>query len=61
MEMIGPRYRLATGVMVQGWFALGFMTIPGLSFAIRDHYKLQLVCAISPVILWSLFLYVAHI
>ena len=54
--MIGPKYRMATGVMVQVFFALGFMTLPGMAFAIRDHIKLQLVCAVSPLILLLMFM-----
>ncbi|KAK2148388.1 hypothetical protein LSH36_500g01016 [Paralvinella palmiformis] len=54
MEMIGPQYRLTTGVFIQGWFAMGLMTLPAMSYLVRDHIKLQLICALSPVILWIL-------
>ena len=53
MEIIGPRYRMATGILVQAWFALGFMLLPPLSYAIRDHIKLQIVCALLPAIMWT--------
>ena len=55
MEIIGPSARMETGVFVQGWFALGIMTLSGFSYAIRDFVKLQLVLGICPLIFVSYY------
>ncbi|XP_064652002.1 organic cation transporter protein-like [Lineus longissimus] len=50
MEIIGPNYRMAPGIFVQGWFALGFLILTVVAFFIRDQWLLQLVL-VSPVII----------
>ncbi|XP_064652869.1 organic cation transporter protein-like isoform X2 [Lineus longissimus] len=53
MEMIGPKYRVILGVFVQGWFALGFMLVSGLGYAVRDHVMLQVCCSVPTILLLS--------
>ncbi|KAK2148387.1 hypothetical protein LSH36_500g01035 [Paralvinella palmiformis] len=57
VEMAGPRFRLSLGVFIQAWFAVGLMTMPAMSYFVRNHIHLQLICALVPIIPWlSLFL-----
>ncbi|KAI0242171.1 Organic cation transporter protein [Lamellibrachia satsuma] len=51
MEIIGPKFRDATGIMVQAWFAVGLMILPGAAYFIRDHVHLQWMMAMTPVIM----------
>ncbi|KAI0229437.1 Organic cation transporter protein [Lamellibrachia satsuma] len=58
MEIIGEKFRDATGIMVQAWFAVGLMILPGAAYFIRDHVHLQWLMAMTPVImiLYSFFI-----
>ena len=47
---------MAAGILLMAWFAFGFTLLPWMSYLIRDHIKLQLVCSTLPVILWLFFL-----
>ncbi|KAI0229440.1 Solute carrier family 22 member 4 [Lamellibrachia satsuma] len=51
MEIIGEKFRDATGIMVQAWFALGLMILPAAAYFIRDHVHLQWLMAMTPVIM----------
>ncbi len=50
MEIIGPKYRMDTGIWVQGWFATGIMVLSGLAYATRDFRNLQIIIALGPLI-----------
>ncbi|XP_064652461.1 organic cation transporter protein-like isoform X2 [Lineus longissimus] len=50
MELNGPKHRTKLGIWVQGFFGLGFTTLPGLAYFIRNHVTLQIVIA-SPCLL----------
>lgn len=50
MEIIGPRYRMETGVWVQGWFALGMMLISFVAWALSDVFKLHIFMALFHLI-----------
>ena len=51
MEIMGPKFRDVTGIMVQAWFAVGLMILPGAAYFIRDHVHLQWMMAMTPVIM----------
>ena len=61
METIGPRWRMDTGMFVQGWFALGIMTISGIAYALPHFRDFQLaLCSIMPIFviyIWYPFSY----
>ncbi|XP_074656413.1 organic cation transporter protein-like [Tubulanus polymorphus] len=50
MEMIGTTARTGTGIFFQGWFAMGFMLLPGIAYFIRDYDYLLLVSTIPNVL-----------
>ncbi|KAK2176140.1 hypothetical protein NP493_680g00020 [Ridgeia piscesae] len=51
MEIIGPKYRVSTGIMVQLWFAVGLMILPLAAYFVRDHVHLQWLMAMTPVLM----------
>ncbi|XP_074649098.1 organic cation transporter protein-like [Tubulanus polymorphus] len=55
MEMIGPSARTTTGILYQGWFALGFMLLPGIAYFIRDYDYLLLVSSSPNIIFLSYY------
>lgn len=55
-EITGKSYRAAIGVTWQMLFALGYATLPGIAFFIRDHVKLQIVITAPAIILFAYFL-----
>ena len=58
MEMIGPSYRMETGIFVQGWFALGIMSLSGIAYFVRDMTSLQLIIGVSPGLFIFYYLWV---
>ena len=55
MEIISPKYRTYTGLFFQGFFAIGFCVLPGISFALRDLLYTQLAMCLPTVILLSYY------
>ncbi|XP_074656215.1 organic cation transporter protein-like [Tubulanus polymorphus] len=51
MEMMGPKYRMGMGIFVQGYFACGFMLLPGIAYFVRNHIMLQLSISIPFILL----------
>jgi len=58
MEMIGPSYRMEGGIWVQGWFAIGIMTIPVFSYFVRDMFWLQIIIGTIPAVFVSYYWFV---
>ena len=55
MEVIGPKHRVLFGIVMQMCYAVGFMLLSGLSFAIRNHQLLQVALGVLPIGLISLY------
>ena len=49
MEVIGPRWRMPSGVFYQLQFGIGFMLSAAVAFAIRDFTKVQLTLIMPAV------------
>ena len=47
MEIIGPKWRMETGIFVQGWFALGIIIISWVAYGVRDYFEFQLIMALT--------------
>lgn len=50
MEILGPSIRAKAGILVQGFFAVGFMTLPYMAKAMTNYRTLQLVSGAVPAI-----------
>ncbi len=50
MEMVGNTWRNVLGVLYALAFSLGYMLLPCISYAIRDHVIFQLVLTLPNVI-----------
>lgn len=50
-EMVGPNYRLVAGFLVQSFYSIGYMTLAGLAYGIRDWRYIELAITL-PVILF---------
>lgn len=54
MEVIGPHYRMKTGIFMQSWFALGIMSVSGIAWFVRDSKTLQIILSGVTLCLLSL-------
>ena len=50
-ELVGPSYRLFAGFLVQSFYSIGYMTLAGLAYALRDWRYIELAITL-PVILF---------
>ena len=48
VEMVGPRWRLHTGIMIEYFWAAGYMLIALIAYYVRDWRHLQL-CLCVPI------------
>ena len=55
MEVIGVEYRMIPGIFFQGWFALGYITLSGVAYIIRDYRYLYLTISLFPTIFLSYY------
>ncbi|CAH1799083.1 unnamed protein product [Owenia fusiformis] len=51
MELVGPKYRVATGIIYFGGWTMGMVSLSGLAYAVREWRKLQLVISVPSVIM----------
>ena len=50
-ELVGPSYRLFAGFLVQSFYSIGYMTLAGVAYALRDWRYIELAITL-PVILF---------
>ncbi|KAK0050169.1 organic cation transporter protein, partial [Biomphalaria pfeifferi] len=53
-ELVGPLYRVFVGFVIQGFYSIGFMTLAGMAYLIREWRYLEMAITF-PVILFSLY------
>ncbi|XP_055889221.1 organic cation transporter protein-like [Biomphalaria glabrata] len=53
-ELVGPRYRVFAGFVSQSFYSIGFMTLAGMAYLIREWRYLEMAITF-PVILFSLY------
>ncbi|GFO06262.1 organic cation transporter protein [Plakobranchus ocellatus] len=53
-EMVGPRYRVIAGFVSQSFYSIGFMTLAGIAFLIREWRYLEIAITL-PVILFGVY------
>ena len=41
MELIGPKYRLVAGVVIQYFFAIGYVLLTGIAYGLKDWTYIQ--------------------
>ena len=46
VEMVGPKWRLHTGIMFGYFFSIGYMFLPLVAYFVRDWRKFQLVVGV---------------
>lgn len=54
MEIVGPSWRVFTGLMVMEAWAVGFVILAGIAYGIRDWFVLQLVIT-APISILSIY------
>ena len=52
MEITGPKYRTAIGMIFSMGYSVGFMLVAGYAYAVRDMKELQIVMAAPCVLLF---------
>lgn len=50
LEVMGPKYRAAFGIGTGLCFSLGYLSIVGIAYAVRDDKWLQFIHAVPNVI-----------
>ncbi|KAI0213623.1 Organic cation transporter protein [Lamellibrachia satsuma] len=60
LETIGKAYRVKTGIMYQGFFALGYMLLAAMAYFIRDYVWLQLAVSITPAACLSYYCFIGE-
>ncbi|GFR97680.1 organic cation transporter protein [Elysia marginata] len=53
-EMVGPRYRVMAGFVSQSFYSIGFMTLAGIAFFIREWRYLEIAITV-PIVLFGLY------
>ncbi|KAH9489646.1 hypothetical protein Btru_045564 [Bulinus truncatus] len=53
-ELVGPKYRVVAGFVNQCFYSIGFMTLAGIAYLIRDWRYLEMAITF-PVVLFSLY------
>ncbi|XP_055889222.1 organic cation transporter protein-like [Biomphalaria glabrata] len=53
-ELVGPMYRVFVGFVIQGFYSIGFMTLAGMAYLIREWRYLEMAITF-PVVLFSLY------
>ncbi|CAL1533640.1 unnamed protein product [Lymnaea stagnalis] len=53
-ELVGPKYRVVAGFVSQGFYSIGFMSLAGIAYFIREWRYLEIAITL-PVILFSLY------
>ena len=56
MEFVGPTWRVFTGIYIEYVWAVGYMIIAGIAYAIRDWDKLQLAISVPMIALFGIIL-----
>ena len=56
MEVMGPAYRIAMGILFQVFFSLGFMVDTGVAYAIREWRVFQFVISVPTAAMLILIL-----
>ncbi|KAK6187134.1 hypothetical protein SNE40_005223 [Patella caerulea] len=51
-ELVGPEYRLFVGFMIQMFYSVGYMTLSGMAYLLRDWRYLELAITL-PVVLFA--------
>ncbi|XP_055954393.1 organic cation transporter protein [Patella vulgata] len=53
-ELVGPKYRLFVGIMNQMFYSVGYMTLSGMAYLLRDWRYLELAITL-PVVLFATY------
>ncbi|RUS86167.1 hypothetical protein EGW08_006061 [Elysia chlorotica] len=56
-EMVGPRYRVIAGFVSQSFYSIGFMTLAGMAYFIREWRYLEIAITL-PTVLFGLYWWV---
>lgn len=51
MESVGPEGRTTMGMLYQGFFAVGFMLLPGIAYFVNEWRYLQLAISVPSALL----------
>ena len=55
MEMVGPKYRLVAGILIEMFWSFGFLNLVGLAYWLRDETYLQLTLTAPSLIFISYY------
>ena len=55
MEIVGSRYRLAAGIVIQIAMSTGFSLLVGLAYILRDVKSLQLATSLPALLFLSYY------
>ncbi|XP_055954391.1 organic cation/carnitine transporter 2-like [Patella vulgata] len=53
-ELVGPKYRLFVGIMILMFYSVGYMTLSGMAYVLRDWRYLELAITL-PVLLFAAY------
>lgn len=51
MELIGPKYRLVAGIVIQYFFAIGYVLLTGIAYGLKDWTYIQFAISAPSFIL----------
>ena len=60
VEIVGPKYRLITGIVIEVFFACGFLILVGVAYAIRCDTYLHLVLTL-PIVCYSSYYWFLYV
>lgn len=58
MELVGPKYRVVAGFVIQGFYSLGFMSLAGIAYFIRNWRYLEVAITAPALVFVSYWWYV---
>ncbi|BFZ10272.1 hypothetical protein BsWGS_13311 [Bradybaena similaris] len=53
-ELVGPSYRTVAGFVIQGFYSVGFMSLAGMAYFVRDWRYLQMAIT-APTLLFAIY------
>ena len=53
-ELVGPKYRVVAGFVIQSFYSVGYMSLAGIAYFIRDWRYLE-VAITAPALLFVLY------